>query len=132
MHCVLERSDCALAFISCARVHLSVVSFLSLCSVPLTCVICTALSVAHRALSCFETGDMAPAREFLDQQDSRRDPEVFPMWDPQQLLTASRTLLLRSVVPQSVGEGSGSDETLSAADDSEYGSRYNVGCDIQD
>ena len=66
---------------------------------------------------------MTPAREFLDRQDSRRDPEVFPMWDPQQLLAASRTLLLRSVVPQSVGEGSGSDETLSAADDSEYGSR---------
>ena len=67
---------------------------------------------------------MTPAREFLDRQDSRRDPEVFPMWDPQQLLAASRTLLLRSVVPQSAGEGSGSDETLSAADDSEYGSRY--------
>ena len=66
---------------------------------------------------------MTPAREFLDRQDSRRDPEVFPMWDPQQLLAASRTLLLRSVVPQSAGEGSGSDETLSAADDSEYGSR---------
>ena len=75
---------------------------------------------------------MTHAREFLDQQDSRRDPEVFPMWDPQQLLAASRTLLLRTVVPQSGGEGSGSDETLSAADDSEYGSRYSVRCSIQD
>ena len=109
--------------------QLSVSCLCVLCPLPASSV---PLSVAHRALSCFETGDMAPAREFLDQQDSRRDPEVFPMWDPQQLLTASRTLLLRSVVPQSVGEGSGSDETLSAADDSEYGSRYNVGCDIQD
>ena len=91
-------------------------------SVHVCAFVCT--SVVHRALSCFETGSMTLAREFLDQQDTRRDPDVFPMWDPQQLLAASKTLLLRSVVPQSAGEGSGSDETLSAADDNEYGSRY--------
>ena len=76
-----------------------------------------------RALSCYDTGDYGPAREFLETQDVRRDPEVFPMWDPTQLLNASKTLLLKSVVPQGGGEGSGSDETLSAADDSEFGSK---------
>ena len=81
------------------------------------------LCSVDRALSCYDTGDYGPAREFLETQDVRRDPEVFPMWDPTQLLNASRTLLLRSIVPQGVGEGSGSDETLSAADDTEFGSK---------
>ena len=76
-----------------------------------------------RALSSFDTGDLAPARDFLDQTDTRRDPDVFPMWDPHQLLNASKTLLLQSVVSQSTGDGSGSDDGIGTADDNEYSSR---------
>lgn len=48
------------------------------------------------------------------QSDIRRDPDIQPLWDPTQLLNASRMLSLRSVVPWT--DGSGSDDNVMADD----------------
>ena len=53
-----------------------------------------------RALSYFEQGDFSSVKDCLESQvESRhwgRDPEVIPLWDPNQLLSTSETLLLRA------------------------------------
>ena len=69
---------------------------------------------------------MAQAREFAENQsDPRhlsRDPEVFPLWDPGQLLNTSQLLLLRTAT---LGEeGSGSDDTTSLTSEGEYGPKW--------
>jgi len=48
------------------------------------------------------------------QADLKRDPDIQPLWDPYQLLNASRMLFLRSVVPW--GDGSGSDDNATVED----------------
>ena len=46
--------------------------------------------------------------------DSKREPEAFPLWDPDQLLRTSQILLLKAAcVPGS--EGYGSDDVSSVA-----------------
>ncbi len=68
-----------------------------------------------RALSHFDVGDLAGAREYVERQSDQRhpsrDPEVFPLWDPGQLLNASHLLLLKAVTFQAGDEGSGSDSS---------------------
>ena len=77
-----------------------------------------------KALSCFDSGDLAGAREYVEHQsDSRhasRDPEVFPLWDPGQLLRTSQLLLLKAVTFQAGDEGSGSDDA-SVTSEGDYG-----------
>ena len=67
-----------------------------------------------KALGWFDAGDLASSREYVERQaDPRhasRDPEVFPLWDPGQLLRTSHLLLLKAVTFQAGDEGSGSDD----------------------
>ncbi len=82
-----------------------------------------------RALRSFESGDLTESREYLelqpDRRHSSRDPEVFPLWDPGQLLSTSHTLLVKSATLQAgTEEGSGSDDATSVASDGDYGSRW--------
>jgi len=68
-----------------------------------------------RALGKFESGDLSQLKEVLEHHsDIRRDPDIQPLWDPTQLLNASRMLSLRSVVPWT--DGSGSDDNVTADD----------------
>ena len=78
-----------------------------------------------KALSSFSTGDLSSARESVERQstDSRhssRDPEVFPLWSPGQLLKTSHLLLLKAVTFQAGDEGSGSDDA-SITSEGDYG-----------
>ena len=73
----------------------------------------------HRALGSFDQGDLLLTRECLESQlDNRywaRDPEIFPLWDPTQLLSTSQTLLLRAATLQA--ELSEDEETGSIGDE---------------
>ena len=68
------------------------------------------------------------ARDSLESQsDGRhgsRDPEVFPLWDPSQLLATSQLLLLKAATFQAGDDGSGSDDATSVTSEGEFGSRY--------
>ena len=68
------------------------------------------------------------ARDSLESQsDGRhgsRDPEVFPLWDPSQLLGTSQLLLLKAATFQAGDDGSGSDDATSVTSEGEFGSRY--------
>ena len=70
------------------------------------------------------------ARDSLDSQsDGRhgsRDPEVFPLWDPSQLLGTSQLLLLKAATFQAGDDGSGSDDATSVTSEGEFGSRYGL------
>ena len=83
------------------------------------------ITLYFSALGSFDTGNLSQAREFVENQsDPRhpsRDPEVFPLWDPGQLLSTSQLLLLKSVTLQVGEEGSGSDDTTSVTSEGEYG-----------
>ena len=71
--------------------------------------------ILHRALGKFESGELGQLKEVLERQgDIRRDPDIQPLWDPHQLLNASRMLSLRSVVPWN--DGSGSDDNVTTED----------------
>lgn len=76
-----------------------------------------------KALSSFEIGDLVTSKEYVERQsDPRhrdRDPEVFPLWAPGQLLKTSQLLLLKAVTFQAGEEGSDSDNT-SVASEGEY------------
>ena len=64
-------------------------------------------------------GNLAQARDHVESQSdprhSSRDPEVFPLWDPGQLLSTSQFLLLKAATHQVGDEGSGSDDATSNA-----------------
>lgn len=81
-----------------------------------------------RALSSFEDGDLSVARDSLenlsDGRHGSRDPEVFPLWDPSQLLGTSQVLLLKAATFQAGDDGSGSDDATSVTSEGEFGSRY--------
>ena len=66
-----------------------------------------------KALGWFDAGDLAGAREYVERQSdprhASRDPEVFPLWDPGQLLRTSQLLMLKAVTLQAGEEDSGSD-----------------------
>ena len=85
---------------------------------------------ACRALGCFDCGDLAAARDHVeslsDSRHSSRDPEVFPLWDPGQLLNTSQLLLLKAATFQAADDGSGSDDTVSVTSEGEYGPKYVV------
>ena len=72
-----------------------------------------------RALSYFEQGDFSSVKDCLESQvESRlwgRDPEVVPLWDPNQLLSTSETLLLRASTLQM--DISDDDDTSSTTSD---------------
>lgn len=72
-----------------------------------------------RALSYFEQGELIAVKDCLESQvDSRlwgRDPEVVPLWDPNQLLSTSVTLLLRAATLQM--DLSDDDDTSSTTSD---------------
>ena len=73
------------------------------------------MTTSYRALSKFESNDLGQLKEVLERQaDIRRDPDIQPLWDPSQLLNASRMLFLRSVVPWN--DGSGSDDNVTVDD----------------
>ena len=80
----------------------------------------------HRALGSFETGDLAMAHDHIESLSGglhmSRDPEVFPLWDPGQLLNTSHLLLLKAATSQAVDDGSGSDD-VSVTSEGEYGPR---------
>lgn len=81
-----------------------------------------------KSLSCFDARDLTGCREFVEQQldirSSSRDPEVFPLWDPGQLLKTSQHLLLKAITFQAGYEdGSGSDDA-SITSDGDYGPKY--------
>ena len=84
--------------------------------------------ITSRALSSFESGDLTTARDYTESQsDGRhqsRDPEVFPLWDPGQLLVTSQTLLLKAATFQAGEDGSGSDDATSVTSDGDYGTRW--------
>ena len=65
------------------------------------------------------------ARDYIDSRsDSRhssRDPEVFPLWDPTQLLNTSQQLLLKAATFQVGEDGSDSDETTSVTSEGDLG-----------
>lgn len=77
-----------------------------------------------RALGSFNTGELSAARDHIDSRsDSRyssRDPEVFPLWDPSQLLNTSQQLLLKAATFQVGDDGSDSDNT-SVTSEGDYG-----------
>ncbi len=79
------------------------------------------------ALSSFDSGNLSQVRECVESQsDPRhisRDPEVFPLWDPGQLLNTSQLLLLRAASFGVSEEGSGSDDTISLTSEGEYGAK---------
>ena len=56
-----------------------------------------------------------------DSHHPSRDPEVFPLWDPGQLLSTSHTLLLKVATLQAGDEGSGSDDATSVTSEGESG-----------
>ena len=61
----------------------------------------SSLSPLFRALSAFESGDLGTVRDSLEGNFERgRDPEVFPLWDPTQLVNTSEILLLRGTSMQ--------------------------------
>lgn len=78
-----------------------------------------------KALGWFDAGDLASSREYVERQSdprhSSRDPEVFPLWDPGQLLKTSHLLLLKAVTLQAGDDGSGSDEATSVTSEGDYG-----------
>ncbi len=80
-----------------------------------------------KALGWFDAGDLASSREYVERQSdprhASRDPEVFPLWDPSQLLRTSHLLLLKAVTFQAGDEGSGSDDNSVASGDGEYGQK---------
>ena len=80
-----------------------------------------------KSLGCFDVGNLSGCREFVEQQldprNSSRDPEVFPLWNPGQLLKTSQHLLLKAITFQSGEEGSGSDDA-SVTSEGDYGSKY--------
>ena len=82
-----------------------------------------------RALGSFDSGDLSTARDHIDSLSSAgrhsfsRDPEVFPLWDPGQLLNTSQLLLLKAATSQAVDEGSDSD-SVSVTSEGEYGPKY--------
>ena len=63
------------------------------------------LFVLFRSLSAFQQGDIDVVKECLenifDGRYLNKDPEVFPLWDPKELLGSSELLLLRSATLQS-------------------------------
>jgi len=75
----------------------------------------------------FEDGDLSAARDRLesqsDSQHGSRDPEVYPLWDPSQLLVTSQLLLLKAATHQAGEDGSGSDDATSVNSEGEYGAR---------
>lgn len=79
-----------------------------------------------KALSWFEAGDLTTAWEYVERQsdprNSSRDLEVFPLWDPGQLLRTSHLLLLKAATFQTGDDGSGSD-TASVTSEGDYGSK---------
>ena len=102
----------------CIHIHVRVYLFFFL-------IFCACKLNFIRALSAFEQHDgMEMVRECLEsQQDSRswtRDPDIFPLWDPKQLLNTSELLLLRAATLQT--EYSDDDDTSSVASD-EYTSK---------
>ena len=70
-------------------------------------------------MSYFEQGELIAVKDCLESQvDSRfwgRDPEVVPLWDPNQLLSTSVTLLLRAATLQM--DLSDDDDTSSTTSD---------------
>ncbi len=77
-----------------------------------------------KSLAAFDAGDLGECRDYLDMQsESRggvsRDPEVFPLWDPGQLLKTSQQLLLKAITVQASGgeDGSGSDDESVTSDE---------------
>lgn len=82
----------------------------------------------HRALGSFDSGDLASAHNHVESlsggQYMSRDPEVFPLWDPSQLLNTSHLLLLKAATTQAVEDGASSDEIGSVASEGEYGPKY--------
>lgn len=64
-------------------------------------------------------GNMSQARDYVDSQSdprhSSRDPEVYPLWDPGQLLNTSHLLLLKAATHMIGEDGSGSDDNTSIA-----------------
>ena len=77
-----------------------------------------------KALGWFDAGDLANSREYVEKQSdprhASRDPEVYPLWDPGQLLRTSHLLLLKAVTFQAGDEGSGSDDN-SVTSEGDYG-----------
>ena len=84
---------------------------------------------SFRALGSFDSGDLTTARDHIESLSSTgrhsfsRDPEVFPLWDPSQLLNTSQLLLLKAATSQAVDEGSDSD-SVSVTSEGEYGPKY--------
>jgi hypothetical protein len=89
-----------------------------------------AVSFPLRALGSFDGGDLSSARDHVDSLSSTgrhsfsRDPEVFPLWDPGQLLNTSQLLLLKAATSQAVDEGSDSDTSISVTSEGDYGPKY--------
>ena len=82
-----------------------------------------------KSLGAFDAGDISECRDYVDLQvetrgGSSRDPEVFPLWDPGQLLKTSQQLLLKAITVQTGGgeDGSGSEDE-SVTSDGDYGAR---------
>ena len=77
-----------------------------------------------KALGWFDAGELSSTREYVERQsDSRhasRDPEVFPLWDPGQLLKTSQLLLLKAVTVQ-VGEDDSGSDNASEHSEENYG-----------
>ena len=90
---------------------------------------CACISISTRALGSFDSGDLSSARDHVDSLSSTgrhsfsRDPEVFPLWDPGQLLNTSQLLLLKAATSQAVDEGSDSD-SISVTSEGDYGPKY--------
>eukprot|EP00731_Ephydatia_muelleri_P029201 Em0020g845a len=66
-----------------------------------------------KALASFETNHLAICQERLDAlTNGKREPEVYPLWDPEQLLRTSQVLLLKAAcVP--TNDECGSDDASS-------------------
>ncbi len=77
-----------------------------------------------KALGWFDAGDLANSREYVERQSdprhASRDPEVYPLWDPGQLLRTSHLLLLKAVTFQAGDEGSGSEDNNSVTSEGDY------------
>ena len=95
------------------------------CAWNITCVMFAHLP--SRALGSFDSGDLTSAHDHVESlsggQHSSRDPEVFPLWDPGQLLNTSHLLLLKAATSQAMDDGASSDD-VSVTSEGEYGPKY--------
>lgn len=78
-----------------------------------------------RALASFETNHLAICQERLDAlTNGKREPEVYPLWDPEQLLRTSQVLLLKAACVPTNDECGSDDASSVTSGDGDHSTKY--------